>query len=138
MLIIRGAQKAVFDRRQFDDFVARTVAAIRRDLPEEAAALDDEALRGRVCAAARDGAAYGLTGQADVAGLAMLMVLEGEDFAAQPGNSWMRSILESDVIAPDAKLGLILDRQAAELEAEAAALERGSRPLWADAPEGKD
>lgn len=137
LLIIRNAQKAVFEERQFDDFVERAVAGIRRDLPEESARLGDGALRGLVRAAARDGEAYGLTGQADVAGLAMLMVLDGEDFAAQPGNAWMRSILESGVIAPGAKLGLILDRQAAELEAEAAALERGSSHFEADPREGK-
>ena len=137
MLIIRGAQKAVFDKRQFDDFVERTVAGIRRDLPEDAARLGDDELRGLVRAAARDGVAYGLTGQADVAGLAMLMVLDGEDFAAQPGNSWMRRILESDDIAPEAKLGLILDRQTLELEAEAAALEPNLLQHEADAHEGK-
>lgn len=137
LLVIRNAQKAVFDKRQFDDFVERTVAAIRRDLPEDSARLGDDALRGLVRAAARDGEAYGLTGQADVAGLAMLMVLDGEDFAAQPGNAWMRSILDSEVIAPEAKIGLILDREAAELEAEAAALERGALPVGADPGEGK-
>jgi hypothetical protein len=109
MLIIRNTQMDALKQPIMSQYEEKAVAYVKSDFPDEFERRGEAGVKDLVAHAVRDAQGYGMTSSADVTALLSLMIILGEDFDAEEDNAWMRDILQSKVIAPGEKTGMILE-----------------------------
>jgi hypothetical protein len=107
VLTIRDAQMAVFDetmRRSFED---RAVAYLSRIRPS---AVPPEGVRPLVWAGIARADGYGMRVERDLIRYLELMVRLGPDFDLREENAWVRGLLGSRALRPEARLRMVYGR----------------------------
>jgi hypothetical protein len=94
MLRFTAAQRAFFDRAAAVDFVRRSASRVRREFPEDAAAMGEDRLLGLVRSAMERAARYGVDDEHGVDVWLNLMLLLGVAFDTDPQLGWVREVLE--------------------------------------------
>ena len=106
MLEIRTAQLHVFSGAAYVD---QTADYVCRDFPAYFEAHGRDGVASLVERASTDAARYGLRSSVDVTGiLSLMIILKDEDFVEKPEHAWIKGILESEIIHPTAKIGMVL------------------------------
>jgi hypothetical protein len=110
MLTLRQSQLRALAEPRIQKYIQQTIEFVRAEFPDEFARRREQGVEDLVRRALADAEAYGLPSSVDVTGLLSLMIIFGhEDFVAARENAWIKDILESDIISPADKIGMILD-----------------------------
>ncbi|PRQ06583.1 hypothetical protein [Enhygromyxa salina] len=110
MLTIRESQLQALAEPRVRVYLEQTTKYVRAEYPEEFDKRGEEGVELLVRRAIKDAQTYGLPSSVDVTGLLSLMIILGdEDFVTKPENAELKAILESDIINPSDKIGMLLD-----------------------------
>jgi hypothetical protein len=93
MLVIRQEQMEALRKARIEQFEARMVVHLKQLMPEQCAALGDEAMRHDIRHGMARAAEYDITAERDVARYLELALLLGRDFDSSPSSPWARPIL---------------------------------------------
>jgi len=114
MFKIRDPQLSAITRtlaRQCEDDV---VAFVKSDFPQDYGRLGEDGTREMAVRCITRARGFGMSQNTDVLGLAALTLILGDDFESREENDWIKGILASKSLDPNAKVAMIFDRLAAQ------------------------
>jgi hypothetical protein len=108
MLKIRKEQSEAFQKEAADDFEARAIKHIRRDLAKPASALTDDDIRRRVRECIPRAKEYGLITEKQIICFVDVSILLGDRFDTDPKMAWSGELLRSKNVSVPDKTNLLL------------------------------
>jgi hypothetical protein len=114
VLQIRPEQLLEMQQPRIDEYLAKVLPKLEKDFPDPyLQAGGEEGVRKLVCNALSLGDRHGLEREGDITALASLMLVFGPDLFDRKENAWMRKILQSNSLANEEKMKMILEQMAA-------------------------